>query len=170
MKLYELHVGELRTRAVRDRVSITGRDLRVCGIPVNLTTSAGGEHCRIRDYLDRFASDGGTNSEDDAILHYELEDSRLLEDFDSLALFHLLDQRARDLGAGLIPMRVDDSPSGMRRLTTELEVSARLQIELCTRSCQLTNTRRTFFDEDLDCFCVSERGTRGQGVLAMKLG
>jgi hypothetical protein len=67
-------------------------------------------------------------------------------------------------------MRMDDSPSGMRRFTTELEVSARLQIELRTCSRQLTNTRRTFFDEDLDCFCVSEGGTRGQSILAVKLG
>jgi hypothetical protein len=52
----------------------------------------------------------------------------------------------------------------MRRFTTELEVPARLQIELRSRSRQLANTCGTFFDEDLDCFCVSQGGAGGQGV------
>jgi hypothetical protein len=58
----------------------------------------------------------------------------------------------------------------MRRFTTKLEVSTRLQIELRTRSCQLTNTRGPFFDEDLDSFCVSEGGARRQRVLPVQLG
>jgi hypothetical protein len=57
----------------------------------------------------------------------------------------------------------------MRRFTTELEVSTRLQIELRTCSCQLTNTRGTLLDEDLDSFCVSEGGARRQGVLPVEL-
>src|SRR5215210_2911822 len=57
----------------------------------------------------------------------------------------------------------------MRGLSTEFEVSARLQVELRTRGRQLANTRRTFFDEDLDCFGVSESGTRGQSVPAVQL-
>jgi len=62
------------------------------------------------------------------------------------------------------------APPRMRRFTTEFEVSARLQIELRTRSRQLTNPRGTFFDEDLNCFCVSERGTGGQSVPPVQLG
>jgi hypothetical protein len=70
----------------------------------------------------------------------------------------------------LIAVRVDDSASGMRRFTTKLEVSTWLQIELRTRGRQLTNTRGTFLDEDLDSFCVSEGSARGQGVLPVQLG
>jgi len=70
----------------------------------------------------------------------------------------------------LISVRVDDSPSRMRRFATKLEISARLQIELRTRGRQLTNTRWSFFDEDLDCFRISEGRTGCQSVLPMKLG
>lgn len=57
----------------------------------------------------------------------------------------------------------------MRGFFTELEVPARLQIELRTRGRQLPNTRRTFFDEDLDCLGVSEGGTCRQCVLPVQL-
>jgi hypothetical protein len=67
-------------------------------------------------------------------------------------------------------VRVHDPPPGVRGFATEFEVSARLQIELRTCSRQLANPRRTFFDEDLNRFCVSQGGTRGQSVLPVQLG
>jgi hypothetical protein len=54
-------------------------------------------------------------------------------------------------------------------LATEFEVPTRLQIELRTCGRQLTDTRGTLFDEDLDCFGVSEGRTRCQSVLSMQL-
>jgi hypothetical protein len=58
----------------------------------------------------------------------------------------------------------------MSGLATKLEIASRLQIELRTRGRQLTNARRTFFDEDLDRFGVCERRAGCQSVLSMQLG
>ena len=47
-------------------------------------------------------------------------------------------------------MRVHDPPPGMRRFAPELEITARLQIELRASRCQLANSSRPFFDENLN--------------------
>ena len=57
----------------------------------------------------------------------------------------------------------------MRGFPSELEVPARLEVELRTRRLQLANTRRTFLDEHLDCFGVTQRRTCGERVLPVQL-
>ena len=169
MKLHELHVGELGARAVRDRVAIAGRHLRIRGVPIDLAASSGREHRRIRDYLDSLSRDRRANSVDNSVFHDEVEDARLLEHFDPLALLHPLDQRARDFGAGLISVRVYDAPPRMRRLAAELEVSARLEVEVRAGGRQLTDARGSLFDQNLHRLRIAERGTRGQRILPMQL-
>ena len=66
-------------------------------------------------------------------------------------------------------MRVHDPPPGMRRFAPELEISARLQIELRASRCQLANPRRPFFDKNLDCLRVCQRRTGRQSVQSMQL-
>jgi hypothetical protein len=169
VELDELHIGQLGPGTVRDCETIAGRNLGIGGIPVQLAASARRQYGRVSDYFHCFSGYRGANSEDHAILDDELEDSRFLEDFNSLTLLHLLDQRARDLGAGLIAMRMHDPPARVGSLTTEFEITSRFQIELRTRGRQLTDAGGTFFDENLDCFCVSEGGTRGQSILPVQL-
>src|SRR2546423_3476669 len=170
MKLNELHVGERSARAMRDCVAIAGRNLRIRRVPVDLSASSRRQHGRIGDYLDGFPSDRGANTIYDTILCDEVENSSLLEDFDPLGLLHALDQSARDFGACLIAVRVYNASPGVRGLSTELEVSAGLQVELRTRGRQFADARGTFFDEEFDCFRVSEGSTRCQSVLSMQLG
>ena len=55
--------------------------------------------------------DRGAHTEYDTPIHDELDDACLPPHLDPIALLHLLDQRSRDLGACLISVRVDDSPS-----------------------------------------------------------
>jgi hypothetical protein len=43
-----------------------------------------------------------------AIGHNQIQNPGALENFDSLAVAHATDKGSRDLGAGLIAMRVDD--------------------------------------------------------------
>ena len=57
----------------------------------------------------------------------------------------------------------------MRRLFTELEFSAGLQVEVRACGVQLSNPGRSFFHEHLDRFRVAKRGTRRQSVTTMKL-
>ena len=71
-------------------------------------------------------------------------------------------QRARDLGAGLISVRMHDPSSRVGSLPAQFEIAPRLQIELSTCGRQLTDPRGTLFDKDLDCFRVSKGGARGQ--------
>jgi hypothetical protein len=63
-----------------------------------------------------------------------------------------------------------DPSAGVGGLTAEFEIPARLQIELCTGRRQLTNARGTFFDENLDCFRISEGRAGGKSILSMQLG
>ena len=58
----------------------------------------------------------------------------------------------------------------MSCFTSELEITARLQIESRTRRLQLADTRRTFFDEYLDRLSASQMLRRGACVAAMQLG
>jgi hypothetical protein len=64
---------------------------------------------------------------------------------------------------------MNDPTARVGSLATKLEIAARLEIELRTCRRQLTHARGAFFDEDLHCFRVGERGTRRQSVLAMQL-
>jgi basic membrane protein A len=62
-----------------------------------------------------------------------------------------------------------DPPARVGSLSAKFEVPTRLQIELRTCGRQLTDARGTLFDEDLDCFRVSESRTCRQSVLSMQL-
>ena len=57
----------------------------------------------------------------------------------------------------------------MRRFLAELEVSARLEVEVRAGSLQLAHAGRTFLDQHLDRFGVAERRARGERVLPMQL-
>src|SRR6202521_6015485 len=133
MELHELHVGERGARAMRDCVAVTGSNLRIRRVPVDLPASSGRQHGRVGDDFDRFACYRGAYAKCHPILDNKVENSCLLENFNSLALFHLLDQRARDLRAGLISVRVHDPSARVGSLTAEFEIPSRLQIELCTQ-------------------------------------
>jgi len=142
-------------RAMCDCVAVTGRNLRICRVPVNLAASSRRQHGHIRDDLDRLARNCSAHAECHSVFDDEIEDTRFLQHIDPLALPHALDQRARDFGTGLIPVRVYDASARMGGFATELEVSTGLEVEV--RSCgrQLTDSRRPLFDQDLDRFRIT---------------
>ena len=51
MKLHELHIGEFCSGAVRDRVAIASRNLRICRVSKNLDAAASCQHRRVSDEL-----------------------------------------------------------------------------------------------------------------------
>ena len=57
----------------------------------------------------------------------------------------------------------------MRSLPSQLEVSARLEIEARSGCLQLADARRSFLDEYLDCFGVTQRRAGCQSVAPMEL-
>jgi len=57
---------------------------------------------------------------------------------------------------------VHDAPARVGCFAAEFEVAPGLQIELRTGGRQLTNTRRTLFDENLDGLGISEGCARCQ--------
>jgi len=89
----------------------------------------------------------------------QIQNSGFLQHLDALALLHPLDQGARDLGASLIAVRVDDPASGVRGLAPELEVSTRLEVKVRAGCRQLSHSRRPFFDQDFHRLGIAERGT-----------
>ena len=105
-----------------------------------------------------------------AATHDEIEHARFLEHANALGVAHASHERARDLGAGLIAVRVDDAILRVRRLAPELEPAARIEIELRAGGLQLANARRAFFDQHLHRRRVAQRRTRGERVLPVERG
>src|SRR5215210_911108 len=136
---------------------------------VNLSASPCGKNGCIRDYLYGFPCDRGANTTYDAVVDDEVQNSRLLEDFNPLALLDPLDQSARDLGARLISVRMDDAPARMSGLLAKLEVAAWLQVEMRARGRQLAHPGRTFLHEDFYRLCVTEGCASGERVLPVQL-
>ena len=66
-------------------------------------------------------------------------------------------------------MRVDDSASRVRCFATQLEVSARLEIEVRAGRCKLTHSRRPFFNENFHCLRITQCSARGKCVLSVQL-
>ena len=169
MELDELHIGETRAGAMRDRVSITSGDLRIGRVSIDLPTPASRQHRRVGDDLDGFAGNRRFDAKDHSIFGDQIEDASFLQYLDPCRLLHPLDQCARHFRPRLVPMRVHDPPARVRRFATKLEISARLEIELRAGCRQFANARRTLFDQNFDCFRVSESGTGCQRVLSMEL-
>ncbi len=150
MELHELHVRELHAGAVRDREAVAGRDDGVRRVAIDLTAAAGREHGGVGDDLDRAAGDARAHAAAAAAIDDEIEDTRLLEDGDALALLHARAQRARDFGAGLIAVRVHDAIARVRRFLAELELAVGAEVEACAGGLQLAHARGPFLDEHLD--------------------
>jgi hypothetical protein len=130
MKLHELHVSEPRAGAVRNRVTVAGRYLRVRGIAIHLAAATGREHGCIGDDLDRLARHRRANTVADSAFHDQLQNSRLLQHFDALGCLDALDERARHLCSRLIAVRVNNPAARVRGLTAQLEIPSRLEIEM----------------------------------------
>ena len=58
----------------------------------------------------------------------------------------------------------------MRRFAAELEITARLQIEMRPRSLQLAHSRRSFLHQDLYGLRITQRGAGCQSIAAMQRG
>ena len=99
----------------------------------------------------------------------KFEHARFLEHFDLRRFAHARDERARDLGAGLVAVRVDDAVLRVRRLASQLQMAGGIEIEVGAGDLQLAHARRPFFDEHLHGGRVAERGAGGQRVAPMEL-
>src|SRR5512143_3267105 len=144
MELNELHVRELHARAMRNRVTVTGRDLRIGRVFVNLTAAACRQNGHVSNDLDRLPRSGRPDPDARAIFDDQVEHSSLLEHIDFRSSTHTFDQRSRYFGPSLITMSVHDPAAGVRRFLPELELSSWLEIEISPGSVQLANTPRPF--------------------------
>src|SRR5689334_5816762 len=170
MELDELHVGELCARAMRDRETVAGRNLRIGGVSKDLTTATRRQHRRICDELDRLARNRRAHTSHRVTFDDEVENTRLLVYLDVVALLDALDQSARHLGARLIAMRVYDPTTRVRGLTTELEVAPGLEVEMGSGCGQLPHPGRTFFSHHFHRLRVTQCRAGGQGILPMQFG
>ena len=80
-----------------------------------------------------------------------------------------IDERARDLGARLIAVRVDDTILRMRCLASELEIARRIEVERGTGGLKLAHSRRAFFDEHLNRRGVTQCRTGGECIAPVEL-
>ena len=164
MELHELHVGERHAGAVRDGVAVARGDHRVGRVAEDLAAATRREHGRVGDDLHRLAGHARAHAERRAPRHDEVQHARPLEHADPLARPYALDERARDLGAGLVAVRVHDAVRRVRRLAAELELAARVEVELGARRLQLAHAGRPLLHQHLDRRRVAQRRTRGERV------
>ena len=170
MELHEFHVGEPDSPTMRNRETISRGNLRIGRVAVDLPATARCQHRCIGDDLHRLSCDRRLDPEHHSVFGDQIENARFLQHLDPRRLLDALDQSARDLGTGLIAVRVDDSPARVGSFAAEFEIPSRLQIELRPRGRQFADTRGTFFDEDFDCLRVGEGSTCCQSILSMELG
>ena len=168
MKLHELHVGERHAGAVRDRVAVARRHDGICRVPINLAAAARRQHRRVGDDVRRATLHAGAHADARAAPHDQLEHARLLEHADLFRGAHARDERARDLGTGLVAVRVHDAVLRVRRLAAERQPPVRIEIEMRAGRLQLAHASRPFFDEHLDRRRVAQRGAGGERVLPMQ--
>ncbi len=170
MELHELHVGEARTGAVRDGEAVAGGDERVRGVAVELPAPAGGEHGGVGQDVGGLSREAHPRADADAVVvHDQVEDASVLEHLHPVARAHSLDERARDLGARAVAVRVDDALPRVRGLATELELARGVEIEVGPRSLELANPRGPFRHQHLDGLGVAQRTAGGEGVLPVQL-
>jgi hypothetical protein len=170
MELHEFHVGELHAGPMCDRVSVTGRNLRIGRVAIDLAASSSRENGCVGNYLDGLAGFRRPNAAAHSIRHDEIQNASFLENLYLLAFAHSLDQCARDFSSGLIAMSVHNASSRVRRFPAELEFSARLEVEVGSGSVQLTDSCRAFLDQYFDRFRIAKRSTGSQSITAMELG
>ena len=134
MELDELHVRKSGTSAMGDRKAITGRDLRVCRVAINLPAAPGRQHRRIGD--DFHGATCNTGAHPGALLytvaivdHQEVEHAGHLDHPDVRAFADLGHQRPRHLRAGLVAVRVHDAIARVGRFLPQLEVAVGIEVE-----------------------------------------
>jgi hypothetical protein len=116
--------------AVRDRVAVAGGDHRIRRVAVHLAAAARREHRRVGDDVGRSALHARAHADARAAPHDQLQHTRLLEDADLLRGAHTRDERARDFGAGLVAVRMDDAVLRVRGLSSQREPPARVEVEV----------------------------------------
>ena len=164
VELHEFHVGQSCARTVRDRVAVAGRDLGVRGVPVELPAPAGREHRRVGDDLHGAARDTRLHAGAASVHDDEVQRACALEHRDVRAVAHALDQRSRDLRAGLVAVRVHDPLARVRGLLAEREPAGRVGVEPRADRRELPHALRPLGDEHLHGRRVAQRGSSRQRV------
>src|SRR2546423_4508666 len=162
MKLHELHIGESSAGAMSNCETVAGRDNGIGRVTKNLAATTRRQDSHIRDDLGGAASDAGAHADAFVTSDDEVEHAGLLDNADALALVDAIDERARDLGARLIAMRVDDTILRMRCLASELEIARRIEVERGTGGLKLAHSLPAFFDEHLYRRRVTQCRTVGE--------
>jgi hypothetical protein len=83
---------------------------------------------------------------------------------------HAIDERTGDLCTRLVAVRVDNSVLGVGSLTTELEVTGWIEVEMRTGCLELADARWSFLYQHLHRFGIAQRRSRGQSITTMQLG
>jgi hypothetical protein len=109
MELNELHVGKGDPGAMRNGVTVAGRNLGIGRIPVYLPASTSSEDRCVSDDLDWLSRSRGADSVADTAAGDQVENSRFLENLYRLGFPHTLDESSGDFGSRLVAMRMNYS-------------------------------------------------------------
>jgi hypothetical protein len=168
--LYELHVGQTYSGAVRDCVAIPRGNDGVCGIAVDLAASTCGKHGGIGTDLDRVTGNAGANTRATSVFDDQFQDASAFQHPCARAFLDALDEGARDFGSRAITVGVDDPPSRVGRFPSEPKRAIGCEVEFSPGYLQFAYARRSFLDQYAYRFFVAQGSAGGEGILRVELG
>ena len=135
VELHELHVGDRRTCAQRERDAVAGSDRRIRGRREHLAEPAGRQHNRATERrTDTVAAAGADHVQGDTAGAtvsglQQVDDERVLDDLDAFGRLHRSDQRPLDFGAGGIAAGVRDATAKVTAFAGEREITGVVEVE-----------------------------------------
>lgn len=170
MELNELHIAEDRAGPIGHGHAVSGRHIGIGRDGIDVTRAAGRQdHSGSRDDLHATALPLHiADSRASSLFHKKVQSERVINDLDVGMTDELPQKRANDLSTCGIPLRVQDTASGVGRLPTEFPSFPRT-IKPTAPGHQFLNISRAFFDEDANGLGIAQSGSRSQRIFIVQL-
>ena len=169
VELHELHVHDVRARAPRERHAAARRALGVRRLAVKASRAARCEDCCGRAQHDLFAIQQRDRAVAAAVFRQEVDDVAVLERLDVRFLRDDRVQRARDLRARRIAMRVHDAVAAVAAFAAECELAVCRAVELCAVFRELRDVVRALRHDDARDIAIRQPRARDERVLEVEL-
>lgn len=172
VELDELDICENRARASCDGERVADGFDGVRGIAIDAADSAAGEDDGGRSDLDDRvrAVDDAVNADDAAVTPDDVDNIAVFDDLDIVCASDGFCERALDLGACAVTVRVQNPAPAVCGLPSERQLAIGGAVELRADFDEFADTRGTFAREDIDASLDREAVARDHRIHGVELG